>query len=55
MWLVKRNEISTKDNLVKRDWTCDIACPFCGLSELANHFFYCLFLYFAYLVMDCFF
>lgn len=39
LWLVRRNRILTKLNLVKMGWSGSTDCPFCGILESANHLF----------------
>lgn len=36
-WHRKNNKILTKDNLLKRGWTGDSTCVFCGGEETVNH------------------
>jgi hypothetical protein len=37
MWLIMRNNILTKDNLLKRGWHGDDTCHICGMKESVNH------------------
>jgi zinc-binding in reverse transcriptase len=37
MWLVRKYKILTKDNLVRRGWSGNISCAFCGAYENINH------------------
>jgi hypothetical protein len=37
MWLVERQAILTKDNMVKRRWQVDPGCFFCGALESPNN------------------
>ena len=39
LWLVLRNSILTKDNLVRRGWKGSVNCHFCGDVETINHLF----------------
>jgi hypothetical protein len=42
LWLLYREVILTKDNLVKRNWHGNILCCFCNNVETIHHlFFYC--------------
>jgi hypothetical protein len=39
MWFVYRNEILTKDNLIKRNWQGRTTCCFCDHEETVQHLF----------------
>jgi hypothetical protein len=39
MWLVSKNKILTKQNLVKKGWIGLTNCHFCGLDEDVTHLF----------------
>jgi hypothetical protein len=39
LWLLKKNKVLTKLNLVKKGWLGPIDCPFCGLPESIDHLF----------------
>ena len=39
LWLVLKGKILTKDNLLRRGWSGDEACVFCGMDENINHLF----------------
>ena len=39
LWLVRKNKILTKLNLVKKGWSGPTDCPFCGLPESTDHLF----------------
>lgn len=39
VWLLLRNSILTKDNLLKHGWVGDPGCPFCGRNESIDHLF----------------
>jgi zinc-binding in reverse transcriptase len=39
MWLVRKKQILTKDNLVKRGWLGNTKCVFCGANETIDHLF----------------
>jgi zinc-binding in reverse transcriptase len=44
MWLVRKNKILTKENLLNRGWQDSSQCMFCSNSETADHLFVgCLF------------
>lgn len=36
-WLIPKNSILTKDNLIKRGWQGSEACVFCGQKESIDH------------------
>lgn len=40
LWLVIKNRILTKDNLLKRGWTGDAHCHFCPAAETVDHFLF---------------
>jgi hypothetical protein len=40
IWLVVRNKILTKDNLIKRSWHGSSKCYFCGGLESIEHLFF---------------
>ena len=40
LWLVNRNAVLTKDNLIKRNWQGSACCVFCGNDENINHLFF---------------
>lgn len=44
MWLMLRNIILTKDNLLKRGWLRDKKCPFCMHDESIDNFFFAMFI-----------
>lgn len=37
VWLTITNRILTKDNLLKRGWTCNNQCHFCNCDEIVDH------------------
>lgn len=37
MWLISKNAILTKDNLIKRNWHGDKYCAFCSQEESIQH------------------
>ena len=37
MWLISKNAILTKDNLIKRNWRGDKYCAFCSQEESIQH------------------
>jgi zinc-binding in reverse transcriptase len=39
MWLLRRNRILTKDQLLKKGWKGDSKCVFCDHDENVNHLF----------------
>ena len=39
MWLVMKNKILTKQNLIVRGWVGDNHCPFCQQPEVVDHLF----------------
>lgn len=39
LYLLKRDKVLTKGNLLKKDWQDDHACPFCGELETTDHLF----------------
>ena len=39
LYLLKRDKILTKGNLIKRGWQGDPSCPFCGEFESTDHLF----------------
>lgn len=39
VWLLVRNSVLTKDNLLKRGWVGDSKCVFCGKDEMVDHIF----------------
>jgi zinc-binding in reverse transcriptase len=39
MWLVRKNKILTKENLIKRGWQGSSKCMFCSNSENVDHLF----------------
>lgn len=39
VWLIMRNSILTKDNLLRRGWSGDANCVFCGKEESVDHLF----------------
>jgi hypothetical protein len=41
LWLLSKNKILTRDNLVKRKKIDDLTCLFCSELESAKHFFEC--------------
>ena len=40
LWLVVRNKLLTRDNLLKRQHVADTTCLFCNEAELAYHLFF---------------
>jgi hypothetical protein len=53
IWLVYRETILTKDNLVKRNWHRNIKCCFCDSNEIIHHlFFNCALAKFIWRVMN---
>lgn len=53
-WLVLRNSILTKDNLLRRGWTGDSKCSLCGREETINHlFFHCCIAKLLWNIMKC--
>jgi hypothetical protein len=40
MWLLSKNAILTKDNLMKKNWQGDQHCKFCDQYENINHLFF---------------
>jgi hypothetical protein len=40
LWLLYREAILTKDNLVKRSWHGNEMCSFCNNSETIQHLFF---------------
>jgi hypothetical protein len=40
LWLIWHNAISTKDNLIRRNWTRSPLCQFCREHESSNHLFF---------------
>jgi hypothetical protein len=40
MWLLYREVILTKDNLVKRNWNGNIMCCFCNNFETVQYLFF---------------
>jgi hypothetical protein len=40
IWLLYRESILTKDNLVKRNWHGDVKCCFCDSHETIQHLFF---------------
>lgn len=39
IWLLRQDKVLTKSNLANRGWIGDLYCPFCGLTETADHLF----------------
>lgn len=39
MWLISKNSILTRDNLLHRGWKGPKECVFCGSDESIDHFF----------------
>jgi zinc-binding in reverse transcriptase len=39
MWMLRKNKVLTKDNLIRRGWQGDISCVFYGDFETVNHLF----------------
>jgi zinc-binding in reverse transcriptase len=39
MWLVRKNKVLTKDNLVKSGWQGDTHCLFRLAKEISDHLF----------------
>jgi hypothetical protein len=37
MWLMDKNAILTKDNLIKRNWRGNKSCAFCSQDENVQH------------------
>ncbi|XBH93904.1 hypothetical protein VPH35_084760 [Triticum aestivum] len=43
LWLLVRNKLLTRDNLLKRQHVADTTCLFCNEAESVNHLlFYCV-------------
>jgi hypothetical protein len=40
MWLLSKNAILTKDNMIKKNWQGDQHCKFCDQYENINHLFF---------------
>jgi hypothetical protein len=40
LWLLCREAILTKDNLVKRNWNENVMCSFCNNLEIVQHLFF---------------
>lgn len=40
LWLVTKNSILTWDNLIRRGWTGNEECFFCGSKERIDHLFF---------------
>jgi hypothetical protein len=40
MWLLNKNAILTKDNMIKKNWQGDQHCKFCDQDENINHLFF---------------
>ena len=40
LWLLSKNKVLTRDNLVKRQKVDDLSCLFCEESESVNHLFF---------------
>jgi hypothetical protein len=40
LWLIWHNATSTKDNLLKRNWTGDPLCQFCSTHKTLLHLFF---------------
>jgi hypothetical protein len=56
LWLLYREAMLTKDNLVKRNWHSNERCCFCNNFETVQHlFFYCALAKFTWRVIDLFF
>lgn len=39
MWLLAKNKILTKSNIVNRGWTGSLQCHFCNLTKIVYHLF----------------
>ena len=39
LYLLKRNKVLTKENLISKGWTGDTSCVFCGAFESTDHLF----------------
>jgi len=39
-WLLEKNVVLTKDNMVKRNWLGDPSCAFCEQMETVDHLFF---------------
>jgi hypothetical protein len=54
MWLVSKNCILTKDNLMRRGWTRNSQCHFCSSEENMNYLlFNCTFARFVWQMVIC--